>query len=337
VLGVLGLEDDEELAYRALIEVAACDSADLAVRLSRPRIEAERLLASLEQKGLAARSGGGDHLFVASPPGVALRALIVQRQEELRAAGAMIGSLSERYHNSRTERSVGELIDVIHGPAAVAQRFQQLQDGARFEVATFVRAQVAYVSVEANSAEDVAVARGVKYRIVAERDALSRPGYVAAAEEALENGEEIRVVPKVPIRLVIVDREIALVPTESRSAEGPGSGALLVHASGLLEGLLGLFERVWREAVPLGLSSSGRLAQAVNDENTGLNGLDTKIFGLLLAGLTDQVIGSQLGLSLRTVQRRVRALMDLAGVDTRLQLGFQAAQHGWVRVAETAR
>ncbi len=337
MLGVLGLEEDEELAYRALIDVASSDSAELAGRLSRPRLEVERLLASLEQKGLAARSGGGDDLFVASPPGVALRALMVQRQEELRAASSMIGLLSERYRSSRTERSVGELIDVIHGPTAVVQRFQQLQDSARFEVATFVRAQVAYVSVEANSAEDLAVARGVKYRIVVERDALSRPGYVAAAEGALENGEEIRVVPKVPIRLVIVDREIALVPTESRSAEGPLSGALLVHAGGLLEGLLGLFERVWREAVPLGLSSSGRLAEAVNDEKTGLDGLDTKIFGLLLAGLTDQVIGSQLGLSIRTVQRRVRALMDLAGVDTRLQLGFQASQHGWVRAPEAAR
>ena len=337
MLGVLGLEEDEELAYRALIEVASSDSADLARRLSRPQIEAERLLASLEQKGLAARSGGGDHLFVASPPGVALRALIVQRQEELRAASAMIGSLSERYRSSRTERSVGELIDVIHGSAAVVQRFQQLQDGARFEVALLVRAQVGYVSPEENTAEDLAVARGVKYRVVVERDLLNRPGYVAACEAALESGEEIRVVPKVPIRLVVVDREIALVPTDATSAERPGSGALLVHAGGLLEGLLGLFERVWREAVPLGLSSSGRLARAVNDENTGLDALDTKIFGLLLAGLTDQVIGSHLDLSLRTVQRRVRALMDLAGVDTRLQLGFQAAQQEWVRAPQAVQ
>jgi hypothetical protein len=29
--------------------------------------------------------------------------------------------------------------------------------------------------------------------------------------------------------------------------------------------------------------------------------------------------------------------MDLAGVDTRLQLGFQAAQHGWVRAPAAAR
>ncbi|MFD7311649.1 hypothetical protein [Promicromonospora sp. NPDC059942] len=42
-------------------------------------------------------------------------------------------------------------------------------------------------------------------------------------------------------------------------------------------------------------------------------------------------MAKQLGTSLRTVQRRVRALMDLAGVETRVQLGWHAATRGWVR------
>ena len=33
--------------------------------------------------------------------------------------------------------------------------------------------------------------------------------------------------------------------------------------------------------------------------------------------------------SLRTVQRRIRGLMDTAGVDTRIQLGWYAARAGW--------
>ena len=123
---------------------------------------------------------------------------------------------------------------------------------------------------------------------------------------------------------MIVDRKIALVPMLSGDAER--SGALLVHAGGLLDGLLALFERVWRDAMPLTLTARGvaeAAAEPIDDD-------DVKIFGLLLAGLTDQAVGSQLGLSLRTVQRRVRALMDLADVDARLQLGYQAAQRGWV-------
>jgi DNA-binding NarL/FixJ family response regulator len=52
-----------------------------------------------------------------------------------------------------------------------------------------------------------------------------------------------------------------------------------------------------------------------------LPALDRQVLGLLLAGLTDRSIASQLGLSMRTVQRRVQGRMELAGVRTRLQLG----------------
>ena len=43
--------------------------------------------------------------------------------------------------------------------------------------------------------------------------------------------------------------------------------------------------------------------------------LDRKLVGLLLAGLTDPAAATQLNLSVRTLQRRLRRLMDLAGAE----------------------
>ena len=68
----------------------------------------------------------------------------------------------------------------------------------------------------------------------------------------------------------------------------------------------------------------------VEGPRLGLPELDARILGLLLAGLTDQAVANQLGLSMRTVQRRVRALMDRVSADTRLQLGFHAARNNWL-------
>ncbi|MEV1168275.1 hypothetical protein [Nonomuraea sp. NPDC049784] len=45
--------------------------------------------------------------------------------------------------------------------------------------------------------------------------------------------------------------------------------------------------------------------------------------------LPDEAVAGQLDLSLRTLQRRLRALMDLAGVRTRAQLGWHAARNNW--------
>lgn len=50
-----------------------------------------------------------------------------------------------------------------------------------------------------------------------------------------------------------------------------------------------------------------------------------ELLQLLANGLSDQAIGRRLGLSRRTVQRRVRSLMDHYAVQTRFQLGMRAA------------
>ncbi|MCB5912112.1 LuxR C-terminal-related transcriptional regulator, partial [Streptomyces pinistramenti] len=89
----------------------------------------------------------------------------------------------------------------------------------------------------------------------------------------------------------------------------------------------GLFEAVWRQAVPLRLSAD----RAFHEDHPGHpDGGDLEVLSLLLAGLTDASVAKQLGLGLRTVQRRVRNLMELAGVTTRMQLGWQAYERGWL-------
>jgi DNA-binding NarL/FixJ family response regulator len=62
---------------------------------------------------------------------------------------------------------------------------------------------------------------------------------------------------------------------------------------------------------------------------------DRILLSLFLAGLTDLAIADQLGLSVRTVQRRLRRLMDLAGVSTRMQLGWHASRSGWLGWAQS--
>src|SRR4051812_767477 len=68
----------------------------------------------------------------------------------------------------------------------------------------------------------------------------------------------------------------------------------------------------------------------LRDRATAGPGRRPEVLSLLLAGLTDASVAKQLDLGLRTVQRRVKRLMDLTGVTTRLQLGWHAYERGWV-------
>ncbi|MFG2774329.1 helix-turn-helix domain-containing protein [Streptomyces sp. NPDC048350] len=324
MLGAIGLDERQESAYRALVALGAAEVADLAHRLALPETDTERALRRLESQGLAAQSSARTGRWVAAPPGVALGALLTQQRHELEQAELAAALLAEEYRAEAAEPAVHDLVEVVTGASAVTHRFLQLQLGATDEVCALVTGKPIAVTGMENDAEELAAERGVSYRVVVEREVLSLPSGIVELSAALGRDEQIRVVDRVPTKLVIADRALAMVPLTGRGAE---PAALVVHASGLLESLMGLFEAVWRDALPLRLGAS---AQVTETQVAGPDVTDLEILSLLLAGMTDASVAKQLDLGLRTVQRRVKGLMELAGVTTRLQLGWHAYEKGWV-------
>ncbi|MCX4680446.1 helix-turn-helix transcriptional regulator [Streptomyces sp. NBC_01433] len=323
MLGAIGLDERQEAAYRALVAAGAAELSDLAHRLALPEGDTERALRRLEQQGLAAQSSARPGRWVAAPPGVALGALLIQQRHELEQAELASALLAEEYRAEASEPAVHDLVEVVTGASAVAHRFHQLQLGATSEVCALVTGNPIAVSGMDNESEERAATRGVTFRVVVEREVLSLPSGILELSAALSRDEQCRVVDRVPTKLVVADAGLAMVPLTGRGAE---PAALVVHASGLLESLMGLFEAVWRDAMPLRLGESGW----VREDEVGPDPTDLEILSLLLAGLTDASVAKQLDLGLRTVQRRVKGLMELTGVSTRLQLGWHAYERGWV-------
>ncbi|MEU3253572.1 helix-turn-helix transcriptional regulator [Streptomyces sp. NPDC006997] len=323
MLAAIGLDGTHETAYRTLVAVGAADAADLARRLTLGERATERALRELERHGLAAQSSTRPGRWVAAPPAVALGALLTQRRHELEQAELAAVLLAEEYRAAAAEPAVHDLVEVVLGSAAVTQRFLQLQLGAVDEVCALVTGDPVAVTGMENDAEEQAAGRGVRYRVVVERAVLDRPHGITELTAALGRDEEVRVVDRVPTKLVVADRTTALVPLGAPAA---GPAALVVHASGLLELLAGLFEAVWREALPLRVGGAGVVEQGPDAPDA----TDLEVLSLLLAGLTDASVAKQLDLGLRTVQRRVRHLMELTGATTRLQLGWHAYERGWV-------
>ncbi|MEU5807697.1 MULTISPECIES: helix-turn-helix domain-containing protein [unclassified Streptomyces] len=324
MLTAIGLDEGQEAAYRALVALGASEVPDLAHRLALPVPQTERALRHLERHGLAAQSSARPGRWVAAPPGVALAALLARQRSELEQAELSAALLAQEYRGEAAEPTVHDLLEVVTGASAVAHRFRQLQLGAVQEVCALVTGRPHAVTAADNEEEErAAAARGVVFRVVVDQDVLGGPTGIREASTALARGEQVRVTDRVPTKLVIADRSLAMVPLTARGAEPT---ALVVHASGLLDSLTGLFEAVWREAVPLRLGTTGAA-----EESGGVpDATDLEILTLLLAGLTDASVAKHLELGLRTVQRRVKGLMELAGVTTRLQLGWHARERGWV-------
>jgi sugar-specific transcriptional regulator TrmB len=222
------------------------------------------VLRRLEDHGLVARSSARPGRWVAAPPAVALAALLTRQRHELEQAELAAAVLAAEFRAEATEPAVHDLVEVVTGANAVAQRFLQLQFGAESEVCALVTDRPVAITGADNAAEEDATRRGVAYRVVVERDVLSGPGGLAELAAALGREERVRVVERVPTKLVVADAALAMVPLTARDRAEPA--ALVVHASGLLESLMGLFEAVWRQAVPLRLDGAGAAVESPLDQ-----------------------------------------------------------------------
>lgn len=258
---------------------------------------------------------------------MALAPLLVERRNALHQAETAFKMLTEQYRSTAVH-TAGGVVEVVVGVEQVAHRFHQLQCGAQRELLVFlVGASIAVPREDADLAERFALDRGVDFRVVADESYLEGHGIVRDVRAATKAGLKLRLADSLPLKMVVSDRERAMVPLDVADADGEPS-AIVVHRSGLLMALVHLFEREWDQARPMYTDTTGVHAQPA----AGLQPTEEEleVLVLLLAGISDRRAASQLGLSVRTVERRTRRLMDLAGVNSRLQLGWYAARAGWL-------
>jgi DNA-binding CsgD family transcriptional regulator len=113
----------------------------------------------------------------------------------------------------------------------------------------------------------------------------------------------------VPMKLLVMDREIALIPRDQTDLE---KGYIEITAAPAVRSLLDLFEKYWQQA------ETERTAMS----RLTLSARETQLIELLATGLTDARAAHQMRISERSVSSIMRSLMDRAGVDNRFQLGL---------------
>ncbi|MFD2768329.1 helix-turn-helix domain-containing protein [Micromonospora eburnea] len=325
---MIGLTSGEEELYRSLVQLTTARVEELVERLRRPRVEVVAQLEALRGKGLVLPTGPEpDAPLRPLAPDVPLGEALLRRQEALEAARAAVNQLTEEYRAGMRRHDADHLVEVITGARVLRERLRDVQDGARVEVLWFCRANPLAMLGQDNAEEFDALARGVRYRAIYERELLLEPGGLEDIERGVRAGEQARVLDRLPVRLAIVDGRTAICPLVPERESGEPSAAV-IGRSQLLDALIALFESYWRISTPL--RSSAPPVDGLTADGYRPDPDEVRLLALFVAGVPDKSIASQLGVSRRTVQRRLGDLMTAAGVDTRPGLAFQAARQGWI-------
>ena len=317
----LGIGAAEESAYVALLDHPEATLAELSSALAWSPRKVQRLLDALQAMGLVTVAAGEPRRFVPASPDIAIEAILSRREGALRRARAEIQRLQQRATEGAGRTR--QIIELITTHEAERHVFEQIQHAARHELIFLARPPILIAGPEQPSETQVAaITRGVRYRSIADQAFLAIPGVVARIRADMRAGEEVRVVSELPLKMVMADRNVALIPL---NLESPDSPSLLVRSSALLDALYSMFEILWDRAAPIAVTPEGQLQ--TGEPGTRLPAEADQLIPLLAAGLHDKAIAYELGISASTLTRRITEIMDRLDAQTRFQLGWLAARH----------
>lgn len=324
VLHPLGISDAEEQVYRALLARPGATAQELARTLALGTSKVQRSLNEIVLRGLATHSLDRPRRHFAAEPNVVLEALVAERQEELRHSRSAIAELQNLMVAAQATTKQVEMAELIHGREAGRRIIEQMDRTAQHEILALLRPPILISQAdesESRSSQRDAQARGVHFRSIANHEYLALPGVAGITLNDMKAGEEVRVIDRLPFKMILVDRRMAFVPL---NLQKPDSPSLLVRSSALLDALYEIFEMLWERASSISFSVQGDLirGQMLAPDMREEDALVT----LLAAGLNDKAIASELGISYRTLGRYFTRLENKLGSKTRFQAGWIAAQ-----------
>jgi sugar-specific transcriptional regulator TrmB len=319
VLEGMGVTQAEEQLYRALLRCEGLSIAEIAAKLNSSARAIAAPLRALESKGMVTHSPARVPRYYAVPPDIAVEALIAKSQldEELRQRNARASVVKLSAMGALAEHAVADerLVEIL-SPEATAQMFAQMHRTAQVEMISLTRRPMLISKVD--EPDDLlfqCLERGVRCRALIDADLLSMPGWLEHMRDNTAHGEECRIAASLPFKLIVADRRIAIIPLDLGRPDGP---VLLVRSSSLLDALCEVFELLWRNATPFPSSDT---EQATNGRRRSM-----PLLSLLTSGVNDKAIELELGMSHRTLARRISELMEEFGAATRCQLGWLVAQ-----------
>ncbi len=319
-LEIAGLLPGDERLYRSILRASGTPRQRLPEVTGLPPASLEEVLDRFAAAGLVQIS---DDVVAVVPPADVLGEVIAGETDRLHRENAQVDALRNLLPSLVAEHSSlsharGDAVDVhaVHG-GDVAALIRSLAVESSGDLMWFRPDQWRLpVTHEVDAMVRELVASGRRSRAIYPARALEEAPEVLRARA--DAGELVRIVASVPTRISIFGRSAALIPDRWAA----NSGRRLVVREHSLVGALGaLFDNVWEHAMTV-----PGLHGAADDPN----GHRRLLLQQLTRGAKDEQIARVLGVSLRTVRRRVADIMDDLGAASRFQAGVEAVRRGWI-------
>ncbi|MFD8980134.1 helix-turn-helix transcriptional regulator [Streptomyces sp. NPDC059564] len=322
---VLGLTATEERIYRHFLRNPGTLDEDIHLLLHAPREEVEAARERLSQLGLL--QGDRTSVFATDPEtavgrltDLQLRVLHEQLQQVTQSRHLVADLKAEQGARSLAPQGV-ERLEVL---SQIRDRIDDLAFFAREEILSVepYSALTPDNIVHARPLDTRCLRRGVRICSIVRKEALDHPPTVAYLRELTAQGASIRVAESFSERILVYDRQTALVPVDPADTS---RGALVTQQAGLVSNILALFEKIWDQAVDLAvLTGDG------SDSVDVLSVIERRVLEELCRVGKDETGARNLDISVRTYRRHVADVLRVLGASSRPHAALLARERGWI-------
>ena len=250
-LSQLGLTSYQARAYLALIGRDSFTAAQVARLAGLPRQRIYDVLDSLVEAGLAATRPGRVVKYSAADPKTAVEGLLAAHRRQLAdledGASAIAEELASAYHAGQEHTDPLEYIEVLRDPGAINARFDEIQASVKKEILVFTKPP--YAKPPQENVAGLAVARSHMARGMYEFSLFDDPDATEGVRRFIEAGEDARVVPELPLKLVIVDETIVMFGMQDPVAGRSDLTIVVVEHPSLARVLRMAFNAYWAEGL----------------------------------------------------------------------------------------
>ncbi len=321
--------DTDVSLYRQMQRFGSPTVDDAANALGMTRETVSISLSRLEKLGLIThREEDPSSVIPVAPEVAAVRVLTRGREELARYASGIaevhgtLDRIIDKFLTLRPDTNHELSFEVMTDLRQVAAYLDSASELARDEVLTMhPTPPIAPHLLDEGRERNVRHAgRGLRLRTIYQRQIISMPRMQTHLNALTALGYDIRVAPVVPVRMLIFDRRRAVVPIDPDNGL---AGAIAIDGELFVRSLVAIFDFCWQNS-----SASHDLLDEAGDQM--LTSRELAILRMLAAGIKDEKIARDLGVSLRTVTRAISELMRRLGAENRFQAGVRAAALGWI-------
>ncbi|KRE40869.1 helix-turn-helix transcriptional regulator [Knoellia sp. Soil729] len=290
--------------------------------------EVDSALTGLQERGMvgAARRD----VIEVYPPDQTIPAYAAELERQARSSRSAAEGLAHMYYEARSGRGgtrASPDVSLLDTVDDIESAFFRAAARAESRIVRLCARSPRMDQTTLRHAESIIAARPTTTNadldrcVVFEQSILEVEGAFGALQTMRANGIDVRLTPHLAFSVLAVDRTVAVI--DISHLEPGGGGSLFVQQRQLASALMDMCLGLAALATPLPRTPRGPSLKRLTDR-------DGQIIALLAAGASDVTIARQLTVSQRTVERRIRSIMEELGATTRFQAGTAAVQRGFL-------